>query len=250
MTGTATTGTATDPAASAHELHLPSLRQVLRHSLPNLVEATVVPTALIYAGLALHSVDAGLLGALLWALGMLAWRLRTGRRVSGLLGLAGLGLTLRTAIALGTGSVFWYFLQPVVVTLVVSMAFFVSACTSRPLVGRLALDFCPLRAEVAERHRVRRLFRRLSVLWGSVNLLNGLVTLWLLLTMSTGHFLAAKSVTALGITWAAVGVTVVWALAVGRREGLRRAPRVAAPQPRDSGFSSTRNSRSGTRGRP
>lgn len=216
-----------DPQSPVHELHLPRLCDVWRRSLPNLVEATLVPTALLYAGLAVHSVDLGLVAALLWAGGMLAWRARTGRRISGLLGLAALGLMVRTAVALGTGSVFWYFLQPVVATLVVGAAFFVSACTTRPLVARLALDFCPVRAEITERSRVRGMFRQMSLLWGAVNLLNGLLTLWLLLTMSTGHFLAAKSVTALGITWAAVGVTVLWGLAVGRSEGLRRAPRTA-----------------------
>ncbi len=212
-------------------LHLPSLREVLLHSLPNLLEATVVPTAMIYAGLSAGHVDLGLVAALAWALGMLAWRAVTGRRVSGLLALAGLGLTVRTGIALGTGSTFWYFLQPVVVTLVVGAAFLASACTSRPLVARLAHDFCPLHAGVTDRHRIRTLFRRMSVLWGGVNVANGLVTLWLLLTLSTGRFLALKSLTAVVITWSAVGVTVVWALAVGRREGLHRAPRAPAAGP-------------------
>lgn len=211
-------------AAVAHDVvHLPNLRAVLLHSLPNLVEATVVPTGVIYAGLAAGHIDVGLVGALVWALGMLAWRASTGRRVSGLLGLAALGLTIRTGIALGTGSTFWYFLQPVVVTVVVGAAFLASACTRRPLVGRLALDFCPLQAGIAERHGVRRLFSRLTVFWGLVNVANGLTTLWLLLTLPTGTFLAVKSLTALALTWSAIGVTVVWALAAGRREGLRRA---------------------------
>ncbi len=213
------------PAQPAHEVHLPSLRSVLRHALPNLVEATLVPTALLYAGLALHSLDLGLIAALAWALGMLGWRLRTGRRVGGLLVLAAFGLTLRTAIAMATGSIFWYFLQPVVVTLAVGTAFLLSAFTRRPLVSRLVLDLCPLRSEIAERHRVRRLFRRMTVMWGGVNVLNGLVTLWLLLTLSTGPFLAVKSLTALVITWAAIAITVGWGLLVGRAEGLRRAPR-------------------------
>jgi hypothetical protein len=55
----------------------------------------------------------------------------------------------------------------------------------RPLIQRLAYDFCPLPATVVTAPPLRRLFQRLSVLWGAVLLVNSGATLALLLTMST-----------------------------------------------------------------
>ena len=92
--------------------------------------------------------------ALVWAYGALACRLVMRRSVPGLLVLALVGLTVRTAVALVTGSTFIYFVQPVLGTCAVAAVFLLSALTARPLVARLAADFYPLPPATAARHSV------------------------------------------------------------------------------------------------
>src|SRR5690349_12559960 len=88
------------------------LRALFRHAIPHLVEATLIPLALFYASLWLIGVWGALLVALGWSYLALARRLLLDRRVPGLLILGVIGLTVRTAIAIASGSVFVYFLQP------------------------------------------------------------------------------------------------------------------------------------------
>jgi hypothetical protein len=213
-----------------HSVHLPSLRAVARHALPNVLEATMIPSALLYTAIAVTgSVWPGAIAAFLWGLGRLAARGVKGRRIPGILIIAVVGLTMRTAVAMVSGSTFLYFLQPIVTTFVVSGLFLFSLRHERPLVARLAEDFCPLTPEITSRARVKQLFRRLTVLWCGVNAINGMVALWLLTHVNAQTYVATKTGAAALVTYSAVAVTVVAAIRVTAREGLRRgAPAVAA----------------------
>lgn len=215
-------------AGSEHATTRSTLRAVLRHSWPTVVESTLVPTALFYVAWVAIGPFTAYVAALAWGYGVLARRLVTGRRVPGLLVLALVGLTVRTALALATGSAFVYFAQPVLTTSVLALVFFCSALTARPLVARLAADFFPLTAEMAMRHGVRRLFRRLSMLWAGVHLVNALAAGGLLLALPTVAFVPTKTVVALVVTSAGVAATVVWSLRVARREGIVGARTAAA----------------------
>ena len=197
-----------------------TLLAVARHSLPTIVEATLIPSALFYVALMTIGTWAAYAVALAWATGALLRRLRTGRRVPGILVLALVGLAVRTALAVATGSPFLYFAQPIMGTTVVAVLFLVSALTSRPFVARLAGDFYPMTPEVAQRLRIRRLFRNLTFLWAGVNLLNAGVGASLLLTMSTAAYVPTKTGVALFITASGIAATVIWSLRVAKREGL------------------------------
>lgn len=202
---------------------LPRLRAIARHAVPNLIECTVIPTAIFSVGLHVAGFIPASVAALGWSYLMLVRRYVKRRRIPGLLMLTTLGLSVRTAVAVASGSAFIYFLQPITATALVGLTFLVSSLTRNPLVDRLAKDFCPLDAETAARPGVRRLFRRLTVLWAGVNLVNASVTCWLLLTEPVSMFVAVKPVSALLITWTGVFATVGWALRVARLEGLRPA---------------------------
>jgi hypothetical protein len=197
-----------------------TLRAVARHSIPTVVEATLIPTALFYVALLTLGVWPAYCAALVWAYGALARRLHSGRRVPGILVLALIGLTLRTCLAMVTGSTFLYFAQPIMGTSVVAVMFLLSALTSRPFVARLAGDFYPLTPDIVGRLRIRKLFRHLTLLWAGVNLLNAAVGASLLLTMQTAAYVPTKTAVALFITTSGVFVTVIWSLRVARREGL------------------------------
>jgi hypothetical protein len=199
---------------------LPRLWAVAKHAVPNLVECTLVPTLIFSLMLHFSGLIPASLVALGWAYAMVLRRLLTKRRIPGLLLLTCLGLTVRTGVVVASGSAFIYFLQPIVATAMVGLTFLVSSLTRSPMVDRLANDFCPLTDDIVARRRVKVLFRRLTILWAGVNLLNAAVTCWLLLSQSTAVFVAVKPLSAMAVTWSAVGITVLWALRVARQEGL------------------------------
>jgi hypothetical protein len=201
-------------------LPLPRLRAIARHAVPNLVECTLVPTLIFSVVLQLSGLITASLAALGWSYAMLVRRLILRIRIPGLLMLTCLGLTVRTIVVIASGSAFIYFLQPIAATALVGLTFLASSVTSSPMVDRLAKDFCPLTDDIVERHRVKRLFRRLTIMWAAVNLLNAAVTCWLLLTQSVAVFVAVKPLSAMAVTWSAVAITVLWSLRVARQEGL------------------------------
>jgi hypothetical protein len=208
----------------APQLALPKLRAIARHAVPNLVECTLVPTLIFSVALQLSGLVTASLAALGWSYSMLIRRLILRIRIPGLLMLTCLGLTVRTVVVVASGSAFIYFVQPIAATAIVGLTFLASALTTSPMVDRLAKDFCPLTDEIVGRHRVKRHFRRLTVLWAAVNLLNAAVTCWLLLTQSVSVFVAIKPLSAMVVTWSAVAVTVLWSLRVAQQEGLHAGP--------------------------
>jgi uncharacterized protein DUF3159 len=200
------------------------LRAVIRRGGPKLLEATVVPGILFYVALVSVGLGAGYVVAVAWIYGCMARRLIQRRGVPAILVLGAIGITVRTAVAVGSGSSFVYFAQPILGTVVTGGVFFASLIGGRPLIGRLASDFWPITPEMAENPRVLRLFRRLTVLWGGVNLLTASLTFALLLWLPLATFVAVKQVSGLGITACAVTLTIVWSHRTACREGMVRAP--------------------------
>jgi uncharacterized membrane protein YidH (DUF202 family) len=189
---------------------------VVRRLAANLAVACVVPAAILYVVLQTVGLAPALLAALAWTYGASAWRKATGRPTSGLLVLAVVVLTVRTAFTLGTGNAYVYFLEPVVTDGLLGLLFLASLATSRPLVARLAADFYPVGPELAARTDVRRLFRRLTLMWAGVGLAKSGLGFWLLETLSTADFVLAKTSLTVGLTVAAVAVTIRAALRVLR----------------------------------
>ena len=180
------------------------------HALPRLIEGAVIPTLLFLGLLHLGGQWAAIAGALAWSIFVIGTRLALGRRVPTIV-LIGVGaLTLRTALAFAAHSSFVYFLQPTVGTATVGLCFLVSAMAGRPLVLRMARDFCPLPEDVMTHGHLRRFFLGISVLWGVVQLLNAALTLWLLLSQSLGTFVVLRTTMAHTLTITAIAISVVW----------------------------------------
>ena len=116
----------------AEPIEIPRLRTLSRHAGGHVVEATLVPLALFYTALTVSGSTAALLSALAWSYLAIGRRLLTGRRVPGLLLIGAFGLTARTAVALGTGSLFLYFLQPTLTSAVVAGIFLAVAADRQP----------------------------------------------------------------------------------------------------------------------
>jgi intracellular septation protein A len=181
-----------------------------RHALPRVIESTIIPVGLFYVFLRVAGVWGAVIAGLGWSYAAIARRLLRGDRVPGLLVLAALGMTVRTAIAAASGSVFLYFLQPSLVTVVVAGAFLLSVPAGKPLAGRLAHDFCPLPASLMDRPAIKQVFVRITLLWAFVNLVNATVTIWLLLTTPVAVYVAAKTLVSLAVTAAGIAVSVLW----------------------------------------
>lgn len=193
---------------------------VVRRGGPRLVESSILPTALFWACLALGSLGAAYAAALVWTYGCVVRRLLRRDQVTGVLVLASVGITVRTALAVGSGSSFVYFAQPVIGAVLTGCVFLGSIVVGRPLIGKLAHDFWPITPEQAALPSVQRLMRGLTALWAGVNLATAATTFVLLRSLSLGTFVAAKQVTGWAITATAVAITIGWAHRTAGAEGI------------------------------
>jgi uncharacterized membrane protein len=198
----------------------PHLGAIIARVVISLATAVVVPAALFATTVVAFGVAPGMIVALAWVVGATVWRWATRRPVSGLLLLTLGMLTLKTCVTLVTGNTYIYFVQPVFVDATVAVVFLTSLWSATPVVARLAPDFYPIDAAVAARPAISGLFRRLTLLWGLVILVKGGITLWLLESLSTVHFVVIKGSAIITLTLLAAAATVVWAALVGRAEGL------------------------------
>jgi hypothetical protein len=209
-----------DPRTGKSVVVIPSMRSALSHALPALIEGVIGPAAVFYAALVLGGFDGACYAGLGWSVCAVLRRLLFRQRVPGTLWLSIGLLSIRTVIAVLTGSPMLYFLQPTLGTCLVGLAFLASAGMRRPFIERLAHDFCPFSPELLARRGMRRFFVHLSLLWATVMLVNAGIVFGLLLTSSLRAFVVERTV----VTWALSGLAIglsayVFARAL-RREGL------------------------------
>jgi hypothetical protein len=208
---------------------IPRLRTLARHAAPHVVEGTVVPLALFLLTLHFLGVWGAVLIGLGWTYAAVARRLVMRQRVPGILLLTAATLTARTVVAMVSGSVVVYFLQPTLGTALVAGAFLLSVPLGRPLAERLARDFCPIPSGVLAHAPVRRFFLQISLLWAFTQLANATLTVWLLFSQSLATFLVAKTLVSWGLTGSAIVVSTIWFRRSMRRHGVLAPRRVAAP---------------------
>jgi hypothetical protein len=210
-----------DGAAPSAQVVIPGPRAIIVRAWPNLVEGKLVPLALFVGFLELAGVPGAVLAALTFSLACIGYRLGTRRRVPGLVILSAVGLAAKTILAVATGSLVVYFLQPTITTALVGAAFLVSVPLGRPLAEKLTTDFCPFDPETASNPELRRFFLRLSLLWAGTSLANASVTLWLLVTQSVTTFVVVKSFLGSASTALTLVVGIVWFRHRMHRAGVR-----------------------------
>jgi hypothetical protein len=201
-------------------LRLPSLRAVVRHALPALLESTIVPGGLFYVVLLLDGFHGALIAALTWSLLALGRRLVRGQKVPAVLVLSVVLVSARTVVAYVTGSAFLYFVQPTASTFLVAVLFLVTAVARRPIIEKLARDFCPLDPEMFARPFVRRFFLRLSLLWFVVLATQAGFIMWLLLESSVRTFVVERSLVSAVLTVGGIVLSTLWFVRVMRGAGL------------------------------
>jgi intracellular septation protein A len=213
-------GTASDPIDKRLVISKLRVLQVVgRRSAGSLIEATVVPAVLFYVFFVFTGPTAAMLAALAWSYGSVLRRVVARQHVPGVLQLACVALTVRTIIGIAAGT-FIYFLQPIATTVALGLVFLGSMLVGRPLIARMASDFCPLHRDIARRPAIAQLFSRLTLLWAATHLLSAAVSFSLLMSLPPATFLALKSFISLAITISAIVLTVSWSVHTARSENL------------------------------
>lgn len=209
-----------EPADAFHVV-LPKLWSMTKHALPNILEGTVWPFVIFYIFLYATNVWGALFAALAYSYIGVARRLINGQRVSGLLALTTITLTVRTILGLASGSVVVYFLQPSLAKAALAVALLLSLTRAEPLLVKLARDFVPLSDEMMERPCVRRFFVQATVLWVVLLLVHSGLATYVLLNESVGYYVAFKSVLNLVVKGGGIGLSFAWFVYIARRNGMK-----------------------------
>jgi hypothetical protein len=182
---------------------------------PAILVATVIPLALFYSLSAAAGMRAGIIASLAWAYLMLAGQMVVRRRISGLLVLTAVTLTIRCVTWVISQSTFTYFAVPVAETVFTAALFVGTLIIGRPLLVSLARDFVPSLGDHLRGDRHRRLVRDLSCVWGAVYMGSALTSGTILLTQNLHWFLLLHQ--AAGWVWTGSGILV--SILYGRRHG-------------------------------
>jgi len=200
----------TSPAHSRQIIEMPGWRPITRQLVSTMVMVSLLPMVVFYTTMSLFGLRAAALATVgLYYCGLLVKLARRRPILAAALLTAGL-LSIRAAVMFLTDSAFLYFLQPVAGTIAVATAIAVTGLTGRPVLDRLAHEFCPFPAALSARLRAGRFFSRLSVVWSACYFINAAGTVWLLNTASLGGFIVLKSVLGPALTVLAVAASYLY----------------------------------------
>jgi intracellular septation protein A len=208
-------------------VHLPPVGSLLRHAGIPLLESTLVPLALFWVLFTQAGFDAGLYAALGWSGVAIGRRLVLRQRIPVVLLMSTMLLVVRTVVGLWTGSAFLYFLQPTVQNFVFAVALLVTLGFERPLLAKLADDFCPFPEALTGHPRIKRFFKRVSLLWACVFLVNGATTLTVLATQTVGNYLMVSTAGSYSMVALGIALSLWWFRRSLAGEGIRL--RIGAP---------------------
>lgn len=222
------------PPVQLTAVRLPAVRVVVWHVLGYLTEVAIVPGALFYLVFSYAGLRPALLAALAWASVAVLRRLIARQPVPATLLLSLVLLLARTVVSWLSGSVFLYFLQPTVTTFLTACVLLTSLFTAQPFAQRALADYVPGLPSFTAQPTVTRFFRRCSVMWACMYLLNGTVTTWALFATDLGPFILISKVGGGVLTLATIGISLWWFLRSLRADGVTvqfGAPAVTALSP-------------------
>jgi intracellular septation protein A len=190
-------------------IHLPPIREMVRQAGRPLLESTLIPLGLFWA-LSHVGLNAGMIAALAWAgLAIVRRLVRRQKLPTVLLITTGL-LLVRTVVGLETGSAFLYFLQPSAQNFVFAFVLLLTIGLDRPLLAKLADDFCALPEDMTRHPGIKRFFKRVSLLWALVFLINGVTTIVVLATQTVGNYLLVSTAGSYSVVAIGIGLSLWW----------------------------------------
>lgn len=198
---------AADRSAEPYVIDMPGWRPIAKRVGTTLLLVSLLPMAVFYTTLSLFGLRTAVLVTVGWYYaGMVANVVRRKPVLAASLLGAGL-LSIRAVVTFITGSAFMYFLQPVAGTIATATFFAATAIAGRPVLDRLAHEFCPFPSELSMRLREDRFFSRLSVVWSLNYVINAVGTVWLLTSSSLTGFIVLKSTLGPAVTITAVAIS-------------------------------------------
>lgn len=201
-------------------VHLPAPLALLRRGAQHLLESTLVPLGLFYVVFTLVGLQGALFAALGWSLAALARRVLLRKEIPAVLWVTTALLCVRTLVGYLTGSVFLYFLQPTVQNFAFAAILLATLPLNRPLLAKLADDFCAFPIAITGHPHVQRFFRQVSFLWALVFITNGITTLWALASATVGSFLMVSTAGSYSAIAIAAGISLVWFRRALRTHGI------------------------------
>lgn len=193
-----------------------SVRALLLGTGPRFARDAIGPVAAFYLGWKLVNLPTGVGAATVMTVAAYIWERRQAR--SGLAAAIGLSIALIQAlVGLASGSPRWYFVPPVVANAGYGLAFLVSVLVGRPLAGVFAADTYPFPPAVKASRTFRRVFSRVSLVWGIYLLARSALRLVALTRIGVEGFIVVNVVTGMPFTAA----IMAWSIWYGVR-GFRR----------------------------
>lgn len=156
---------------------LPRLTALARQAAPKLLEGVVAPLAVFYLAMVVLGFKWALVATVAWVYLGVAWRLVRRVKVPATMWLAAFAITIRALVSFWTGTWMWFFIQPEMGTICISMAFLASVRLNKPIVQKLTLDYIHLPSAVLKHERIRRFFARITLLWAFVLLMNSTLSI-------------------------------------------------------------------------
>jgi hypothetical protein len=219
-----------DRSRHADVLEINGLRATIVRAGRLLLEAVVVPTVLLAILLHVIGTTRSILVAVGWCACAIGFRWFVDRRLPGTLLLGSAALAVKAAIALASGSILVYLLQPVLGSVVMALLFLGSAAFGRPITLRLARDFVHVPAHILDKRGVRRMFTEVAVIWGFSRLVDVALNLGFL-HRGVDAGLWARGLLSPLLTILAVAVCTAWGWRSLRRNGISLKISASSPAP-------------------
>lgn len=219
-----------DRSQHSDVLEIHGLRATVVRSVRLLLEAVVVPTVLLAILLHVIGTTRSILVAVGWCALAITFRWYVDRRLPGTLLLGSAALAVKAAIALASGSILIYLLQPVLGSVVMALLFLGSAAFGRPITLRLARDFVHVPADILDKRGVRRMFTEVAVIWGFSRIIDVALNLGFL-HRGVDAGLWARGLLSPLLTVLAVAVCAAWGWRSLRRNGIRLSVSAGGPAP-------------------
>lgn len=176
------------------ELPAPTWRLMLARGLPQFAGEAIAPVLVFYAVWKLYGLGPAIVATTVAYLTLAFWIMRRGRDVT-LVAAGAVFVVIQAIVGLASHSATVYFAQPVVLSGLWAVAYFVSVSIGRPLIGVFAGAWYPFPAWFRASAPFKREFGMQSIVWGVYCLARAALRLYVLLDTGVGGFIVISLVT-------------------------------------------------------
>lgn len=176
------------------ELPAPTWRLMLGRGLPQFAGEAVAPVLVFYAAWKLWGLAPAIAASTIAYLALAGWIVARGRDAT-LVVVGAVFVVIQAIVGLASHSATVYLAQPVVLSALWSVAYFVSVPIGRPLIGVFAGAWYPFPAWFRASEPYKREFGMQSLVWGVYCAARAGLRLYVLLDAGVGRFVLVSLVT-------------------------------------------------------